>query len=173
MPVLRASVTVALVVLAVSLQVGLLSELSFAGVVPDLVLLVVVAVAFVHGPSHAAVVGLLAGLTLDLAPPADHTAGRWALALVVVGYLAGMVRNDSTGSALAAVVTVAACSFIGASVFALSGLVLSDPGVSVARVLEVLPVQVLYDVAVTPLVLPPVIALLRRLEPTQEQWVLA
>jgi hypothetical protein len=58
-------------------------------------------------------------------------------------------------------------------VFALSGLALSDPGVSVARILEVLPIQVLYDVAVAPLVLAPLIALLRRLEPAQEQWVLA
>jgi rod shape-determining protein MreD len=171
MPVLRATVTAALVVLAVSLQAGLLANVAIAGVVPDLVLLVVVAVAFVHGPSYAAVVGLLAGLTLDLAPPADHTAGRWALALVLVGYLAGVVRNDAAGSAVAAVVTVGACAFAGASVFAFSGLVLSDPGVSVSRVLEVLLVQVVYDVAVTPLVLPPVIALLRRLEPAQERWV--
>jgi rod shape-determining protein MreD len=60
---------------------------------------------------------------------------------------------------------------VGASVFALSGLVLSDPGVTVERVLEVLPVQVLYDLAVTVLVLPPVITLMRRLEPAQERWV--
>ena len=173
MPVLRATVTAALVVLAVSLQVGLLADVSIAGVVPDLVLLVVVAVALVHGPSRAAVVGLLAGLTLDLAPPADHTAGRWALALVLVGYLAGLVRSDAAGSAVATVITAASCAFVGASAFALSGLALSDPGVSVARILDVLGVQVLYDLAVTPLVLPPLIALLRRLEPAQEQWVLA
>jgi len=171
MPVVRSCVTAALVVLAVSLQAGLLANVSIAGVVPDLVLLVVIAVAFVHGPSHAAVVGLLAGLTLDLAPPADHTAGRWALALVVVGYLAGMVRSDAGSSAVAAVATVAACVFVGASVFALSGLVLSEPGVSVSGVLEVLLVQVGYDVAVSPLVLPPVIALLRTLEPARESWV--
>jgi rod shape-determining protein MreD len=171
MPLLRTLLTAALVVLAASLQSGLLSQIAIAGVVPDLVLLVVVAVAFVHGPSHGAMVGLLAGLTLDLAPPADHTAGRWALALVVVGYLAGMVRSGATDSAVAAVVTVGACAFVGASVFALSGLVLADPGVTVARVLEVLPVQVLYDLAVTVLVVPPVIALMRRMEPAQERWV--
>lgn len=171
MPVLRTAVTAALVVLAVGLQVGLLSHLSIAGVVPDLVLLVVVAVAFVHGPSQAAVVGLLAGLTLDLAPPADHTAGRWALALVLVGYLAGLVRRDAAASAVAAVLTVGACVFVGGSVFGLSGLVLGDAGVTVGRVLEVLPVQVLYDAALAPLVLPAVIAVLRRVEPAQEQWV--
>ena len=39
-------------------------------------------------------VGFAAGLALDLAPPADHLAGRWALALVVVGYVAGRARRD-------------------------------------------------------------------------------
>jgi rod shape-determining protein MreD len=90
---------------------------------------------------------------------------------VVVGYLAGMVRDGATGSAVVTVVAVAACVFMGASVFALTGLVLSDPGVTVERVLDVLVVQVLYDVAVTPLVLPPLLAVLRRLEPAQERWV--
>jgi rod shape-determining protein MreD len=169
--VLRTIVIATLVVLAVSLQVGVLANVAISGVVPDLVLLVVVAVALVHGPSPGAAVGLLAGLVLDLAPPADHTAGRWALALVVVGYLAGMVRDGATGSAVVTVVAVAACVFVGASVFALTGLVLSDPGVTVERVLDVLVVQVLYDVAVTPFVLPPLLAVLRRLEPAQERWV--
>ncbi|CAN5223151.1 hypothetical protein BH24ACT12_BH24ACT12_15720 [soil metagenome] len=114
MPALRTAVTVVLVVLAVSLQVGLLSYVSVGGVVPDLVLLVVVGVALVHGPRHAAVLGLLAGLVLDLAPPADHTAGRWALSLVIVGYLSGMVRGESRTGAVAAVAAVAASVFVGA-----------------------------------------------------------
>ena len=100
------------------------SFLSFDGVVPNLALLVVVAAALVRGPDFAATLGFFAGLAIDLAPPADHVAGRWALALVVVGYLAGRVRQDAGSSAVAAVVTVAAASFIGTSVFALCGLVL-------------------------------------------------
>ena len=34
------------------------------------------------------------GLLLDLAPPADHVVGRWALALIVVGYVAGRMRTS-------------------------------------------------------------------------------
>ncbi|MDQ3627868.1 MAG: rod shape-determining protein MreD [Actinomycetota bacterium] len=170
MPVLRATVTAVLIVLAVSLQVGLLSYVSVGGVVPDLVLLVVVGVALVHGPRHAAVVGLLAGLVLDLAPPADHTAGRWALSLVIVGYLSGMVRGDAGARAVASVATVAAGVFVGASVFGLSGLVLADPGVSVSSVLDVLPVQVLLDMAVAVVVLPLVIALSRIGQPAADRW---
>ena len=167
MTVLRALAVTALVVLAVVLQVGLLRYLAYDGVVANLVLLVVVAAALVRGPEFAAVLGFLAGLAVDLAPPADHVAGRWALALVVVGYLAGRVRHDARTSALAAVVTVAATSFVGTSVFALTGMVLRDPAVPVLETLQVIPIAVVYDVALTPFVLPVMMRLFRRLEPHQ------
>ena len=163
----RALVLTLVITFAVVLQVALFPYLSYAGVVPNLALLVVVAAALVRGPEFAAVLGFLAGLAVDLAPPADHVAGRWALALVVVGYLAGRLRHDARTSALAAVLTVAASSFIGTSLFALSGLVLSDPDVPVAEALVVIPTAVVYDVLVTPFVLPLMMRLFRRLEPHQ------
>lgn len=163
----RALVITVVVTLAVVLQVVLFPHLAYDGVVPNLALLVVVAAALVRGPEFAAVVGFLAGLAVDLAPPADHVAGRWALALVLVGYLAGRVRQDARTSALAAVVTVAACSFAGTSVFALTGIVLSDPAVPVAEALAVIPASVVYDVLLTPFVLPVMMRLFRRLEPHQ------
>ena len=81
---LRALAAVAVVSVALVLQVSVFSHLSLAGVVPNLCLLVVVAAALTRGPQFAAVLGFVAGVALDLAPPADHIAGRWALALVVV-----------------------------------------------------------------------------------------
>jgi rod shape-determining protein MreD len=165
MPVLRGLGLAGVIVLAVVLQVAVFSALSFDGVVPNLALLVVVAAALVRGPEFAAVLGFLGGLAVDLAPPADHVAGRWALALVVVGYLAGRVRHDAGSSALAAVLTVAACSFVGTSVFALSGIVLDDPGVAVGDALKVIPIAVVYDVLVTPFVLPMTMRLFRRMQP--------
>jgi rod shape-determining protein MreD len=113
------------------------------------------------------VLGFFGGLAVDLAPPADHVAGRWALALVVVGYLAGRVRHDARSSALAAVITVAASSFVGTSIFALSGILLHDPDLPVGEALRVIPVSVLYDVLVTPFVLPVVLRMFRRLEPRE------
>jgi rod shape-determining protein MreD len=163
----RAGLLACLLVAAVTLQVALFSAVSFEGVVPNLALLVVVAAALVRGPEFAACLGFLAGLTIDLAPPADHVAGRWALALVVVGYLAGRVRHDAGTSALTAVLTVAACSFVGTSVFALSGMLLGDPSVPVGEALRVIPVAVVYDVALTPFVLPLLMRLFRRLQPHQ------
>src|SRR5512145_1061691 len=133
----RALVLTTVITFAVVLQVALFPHLAYAGVVPNLALLVVVAAALVRGPEFAAVIGFLSGLAIDLAPPADHIAGRWALALVVVGYLAGRVRQDLKPTAGAVVLTVAASSFVGTSVFALSGLLLRDPVVDVAQMLQI------------------------------------
>ena len=165
MGLVRALVLALLVTAAVVLQVAAFSYLSYNGVVPNLALLLVVGAALVRGPDFAAVLGFFSGLAIDLAPPADHVAGRWALALVVVGYLAGRVRHDAGTSAVAAVVTVAASSFVGTSVFALSGLLLRDPSVPVAEALQVIPVAVVYDVLLTPFILPLAMRLFRRIQP--------
>ena len=167
MNLLRAFVAFCVVSLAVVLQVTLFPHFAWDGVVPNLALLVVVGAALVRGPQFAAVLGFVAGAVIDLAPPADHIAGRWALALVVVGYLAGRVRQDLKPTAGAVVLTVAASSFVGTSVFALSGLLLRDPVVDVAQMLQVILVAVLWDVLLTPFVLPLVMGLFRRLEPAR------
>jgi rod shape-determining protein MreD len=167
MSVVRALLLAGLVLLAVVLQVAVFSTFSLAGVVPNLALLVVVAAALVRGPEFAAALGFLAGMAVDLAPPADHVAGRWALALVVVGYLAGRVRHDAGTSAVAAVIKVAACSFVGTSIFALSGMLLHDPSIPAGEALRVIPLAVVYDVLVTPFVLPLAMRLFRRLQPHQ------
>src|SRR3954452_19707576 len=167
MSAVRALVLTLVLVAAVVLQVAVFSAFSLDGVVPNLALLVVVAAALVRGPEFAAVLGFLGGLAIDLAPPADHVAGRWALALVVVGYLAGRVRHDAGTSAVGALVTVAACSFVGTSIFALSGMVLQDPSVPVGEALRVIPVSVLYDVLLAPFLLPLVLRLHRSMQPPQ------
>lgn len=168
MAAFRALVLTAVVGCAVVLQVGVFAHLSIAGVVPNLVLLVVVGAALTRGPEFAATLGFLGGLALDLAPPADHVAGRWALALVVVGFLAGRVRQDAGSSAVAAVVTVAASSFVGTSLFALTGMLLRDPALAMAEAFQVIPVSVGYDVLLTPLVLPLAMGLFQRVRPHEQ-----
>jgi rod shape-determining protein MreD len=167
MSAVRALILTGVLLLAVVLQVAVFSVISVDGVVPNLALLVVVAAALTRGPEFAALLGFVGGLAIDLAPPSDHVAGRWALALVIVGYLAGRVRHDAGTSALAAMITVAACSFVGTSVYALSGMLLHDSSVPVGEALKVIPVAVLYDVAVTPFVLPVLMRLFRRLQPSR------
>jgi rod shape-determining protein MreD len=162
---LRVAAASALVVVALVLQVAIFPHVAWEGIVPNLCLLVVVAAALVRGPAFAATLGFFAGLVLDLAPPADHVAGRWALALVVVGYVAGLMRQEARATATTVVATVAASSFIGTSVYALSGVVLGDAVAGSSDLLRVILVALLWDVLLTPLVLPGVMRLLARLEP--------
>ncbi len=167
MSIFRPLTAVVAVAVALVLQVSVFPHLAWEGIVPNLCLLVVVGAALTRGPQFAAVLGFVAGVALDLAPPADHVAGRWALALVVVGYVAGRVRQESRPTAMAVVATVAASSFVGTSVFALSGLLLRDPSMSIPDLLQVILVAVLWDIALTPFVLPPVMAMFQRLAPAR------
>ena len=162
---LRVLTATALVVVALVLQVAVFPHVAWEGIVPNFCLLVVVAAALVRGPTFAATLGFFAGLLLDLAPPADHVAGRWALALVVVGYVAGLMRQETRTTATTVVATVAASSFVGTSVYALSGLVLGDSVAGAGDLARVILVALLWDVLLTPLVLPGVMRLLTRLEP--------
>ncbi len=167
MTYLRWLAAFAAVMVALVLQVSLFPHLAWHGIVPNLCLLVVVAAALTVEAPFALVLGFVAGLTLDLAPPADHIAGRWALALTVAAFLAARVRQDVKPTAIAVVATVGAASFAATSLFALTGVLLSDPRMSISGLLEVVLAAVVWDVLLTPFVLPPLMKLFSRLNP---QW---
>jgi rod shape-determining protein MreD len=170
----RAAAAVWVLLMALVLQVSVLPHLAFRGVVADVVLLVVVAVGLRHGSEPAMVLGFAGGLLLDLVPPSDHVAGRWALALLVAGYLSGRVSGRVSGQVSGQLgsprwpvllATVAACSFAATSLFALSGLVLRDPLVGVPALLETVLVALASDLLLGALLVPLVLALDQRLEP--------
>lgn len=160
----RAVVAALAISIALILQVSLFPHFAWHGIVPNLCLLVVVGAALTINAPSAMVLGFVAGVALDLVPPADHVAGRWALALTVVAFLAARVRQDVKPTAAAVIGTVAAASFVGTSIFALTGLMLGEGG-SVPDLLLVIAVAVLWDVLLTPLVLPPLMTLFGRLDP--------
>lgn len=155
------------VLMAVAFQVAVFSLFSVNGVVPNLVLIVVVAASIARGPQFGAGVGFVGGLLLDLAPPADHVAGRWALALVLVAVLAGRVRTDARRSPIAGLATVAVCSFIATSVFALSGVALGDHALPAAEMMQVISIALLWDIVCAPLLLPGLMALSERTRPVE------
>jgi rod shape-determining protein MreD len=165
LPMSRSVAALVAVSLALVLQISVFPHVAWQGIVPDLVLLVVVGAALVHGAEFAIVLGFAAGLLLDLAPPADHLAGRWALALLVVGYVAGRMRTSGRPSLTAMVGTAVACSFVGTSTFAITGMLLRDSTIDIPGLLQVLLVAVVWDGVLAPLVLPGVFALFARAEP--------
>lgn len=164
MTLARAGAAAAAVLVALALQISFFPHLAWNGVVPNLVLLVVVAAALTQPPQFAMVLGFFSGVALDLVPPADHYAGRWALALVLVAWIASRARQDVRPSPLSVLTTVAASSFVGTSVFALTGLLLRDPLVGVTDMLGVIVVAVLWDLLLTPFVLPLAMKLFRRFD---------
>jgi len=151
-----------IVVTALLLQVTVFPHFAWNGVVPDLVLLAVVGAALVTDPRFATLLGFGAGLLLDLAPPADHAAGRWALALLVVGYVVSRFAHDHSPARagggrppyLLMFAAGAGGAFVGTSVFALTGTPLQDPAVGIGGMLEVVLTAVAYDVLVAVLLLP-------------------
>lgn len=161
----RVLVAFVAVMVALLLQVSLFPHVAWHGIVPNLCLLVVVAGALTLPAPSAMLLGFVAGVALDLAPPADHLAGRWAFALSLVAFLAARVRQDVRPTAAVVVATVAAASFVGTSVFALTGLLLDDPAMAVPDLLAVIGVAVVWDVLLTPFVLPPLMKLFGRLDP--------
>lgn len=164
-PLPRVLAALVAVSVALVLQTSLFSHLAIHGVVPDLVLLVVVAVGLAHGAETGLVLGFGAGLLLDLAPPADHYAGRWALALMVVGYVAGRLSSPGRPRVGQWLPVAAAASFVGTSVFALTGLALRDPAVGVGELLRVEVVAVAWDVALALVVVPLALGLFAKVEP--------
>lgn len=160
----RVPIAAVAIAIALILQVSVFPHFAWHGIVPNLCLLVVVGASLTINAPSAMVLGFAAGVALDLVPPADHVAGRWALALTVVAFLAARVRQDVKPTATAVIATVAAASFVGTSLFALTGLVLGEGG-SVPDLLLVIAVAVLWDVLLTPFVLPPLMRVFARLDP--------
>ncbi len=161
----RAMAALLAVSVGIVLQASVFSHLAVQGVVPDLVLLVVVAAGLAYGSELGLVLGFGAGLLLDLAPPADHYAGRWALALMAVGYVAGRLAASGRPRVSQWLSVAAAASFIGTSVFALTGVLLRDPAVGVGELLRVEVVALCWDVALALVVVPLTVGLFAKVEP--------
>ncbi len=85
-----------LLVIALLLQVTIFPHIRLSGRVPDLGLVLAVAIAFDYGPEAGAIVGFLAGLSYDLflATPLGLTALAWALTAYAVGVLQGGVLRS-------------------------------------------------------------------------------
>ena len=141
---------------AVAVQLTIVNRLPLpGGTGPDLVLLLVAAVAVSTGPMTGLLTGFAGGLALDLAPPATHYAGEYALVFCVVGYLAGRAAAASGASTgernpWVELGVMAAATAAGEAGKAGLGLLLSDPDVTGPAIKHVLPAAVLWDLLLTP-----------------------
>ncbi|MFI8289934.1 rod shape-determining protein MreD [Streptomyces sp. ms191] len=162
----RILLSVTLVVVALVVQVSVLARLQLPGAVPDLVLLTVVGLALVYGPVSGSLIGFGAGLLADLAPPADHAAGRYALVLCVIGYLAGLARPDNgrLKSATGPMAVVVAAAIGSTLLYAGVGALVGDTAARHVGLGSLLFTAAVYDLLLAPFTVPLIMALARRAE---------
>jgi rod shape-determining protein MreD len=156
----RALVSIVLTAVAVVIQLTIVDRIAFpGGGGPNLVLLLVAALALAGGPMAGVLTGFFAGLALDVAPPGSHFIGQSALVFCLIGYVCGLLSDDFSGdaeqghTALFEIVVTAAGAVCGEALAALLGVMLSDPRVSWPAITHVLPVAVAYDILLCPFVL--------------------
>lgn len=116
--------------------------------------------------SPAALIGFGAGLLADLAPPADHAAGRYALVLCVIGYCAGLVRPDNgkLKSAFVPMAAVVAAAIGSTLLYALVGALVGDTAARHVGLGSLLFTAAVYDLLLAPFTVPLIMALARRTE---------
>lgn len=102
------------------LQLGLMSQISINGVVPDLMMTIAVCAGLAGGAQRGAIVGFWAGMLFDLARPGP--VGISALAMCLVAFLAGIVQVIVVQSGrLMSMALVALASALGVVIFAVGG----------------------------------------------------
>jgi rod shape-determining protein MreD len=149
-----------LILLARVVDVALLARSPLAELGPNLVLLVVVALALAEGSVAGAAVGVLAGLLVDLTPPVTGLLGASALGYGLAGAVAGRWRRRARYSRLACVpaAAAAALALVGVRLLdvavrsghtSVTGLVASVPTAAVLALL-VVPVVLAVDRRVGP-----------------------
>jgi rod shape-determining protein MreD len=149
-------VAVGLVVLAaLTLQTTVLARLTLLGVIPQLVLVVVVCLAWLDGERVGVTAGFFGGLLLDLQLPPASIVGLTALVYTFVGYGVGYFRQYSIGESVwAPALAVAISSGVAEGGYALLAILLGRPWVTVTFTTKVIALVVLYDTLLTPFVFP-------------------
>ncbi len=148
----RLALSVIAVAAALVLQLTVVDRLPLPGGGPDLVLLAVVALGLTGGPMAGLLTGFLAGLALDIAPPASGILGEHALVFCVVGYGCGRLSGLTDRSAASSLGVAAVAAAAGEMLYVAVGLMLGDPGISWQAIRSVLPSSVLQDVLISPFV---------------------
>ncbi len=142
------------VLVAVALQSTVLARLTLLGVIPQLVLIVVVSLAFLDGSRVGLVAGFAGGLLQDLLLP-QSIVGLTALVYTLVGYGVGSVRQFApTNSVWSPVIAVAIASGVAELGYAALAIILGQPWVSLRFTAKVTALVVLYDTLLTPFTFP-------------------
>jgi rod shape-determining protein MreD len=151
---MRRFVVLALVMLtAVIIQTSLFARVTLFGVSPDLILVVVISLALLEGPSTGAASGLGGGLLRDFLLEAPK--GLTGLAYLIVGYAVGSVRPyvQST-SVFLPVSAMFVGSLAASSLYVILSLLLGRQLEPWDRVAQVILFTAVYNMLLAPFVFP-------------------
>lgn len=157
----RLAVAAVAIVLALAVQTTILSRLPLPGNQPSLLLVLVVASALAGGVPAGVGMGFATGLAADLI--SSHPLGLLALVFLLVGWVVGSIdlaTERGVTTSLLIVAGAAVGSFLG---YLLVLSLTASSGPDWGAQLTGLPAGALYDVMLTPFVLPVVAAVERRL----------
>ncbi|MCA1571615.1 MAG: rod shape-determining protein MreD [Chloroflexi bacterium] len=161
----RIGAIAALVLTALTVQSTLLAQATLLGVIPQLVLVVVVALAYLDGERVGVVSGFAGGLLQDLLLP-QSVIGLTALVYVMVAYAVGVLRQYSTSQAVwAPVIAVALATAAAEAGYAVLAIVLGQRWVGLAFTAKVVALVILYNTLLTPFVFPLVRRIADRFRP--------
>lgn len=149
----RLAVFVLVMLTAVILQTSVFARATLLGVTPDLILVVVISLALLQGPTVGATSGFAGGLLRDLLLEAPK--GVTGLAFLVVGYLVGSTRPyvQST-SVLLPVAGVFLGSFAGSVLYIVISILLGVTPDPAGRILRVVLLTSIYNTLLVPFVYP-------------------
>lgn len=151
----RISAIAAVIIVASAVQSTVLSYATILGVIPQLVLVVVLCLAFTDGVRVGLVCGFFAGLLQDLQLPTGSIIGLYALVYTVVGYGVGQIREFTPAESVwTPVFTVAAATALVEGSYATLAIMLGQEWVSIGFTAKVIGLVVLYNTLLTPLVFP-------------------
>jgi rod shape-determining protein MreD len=112
-------------VVALTLQLGMASSITFFGVQGDLLLLIAIAAGIAAGPDRGAAIGFGAGLAYDLMLQTPF--GLSALTYALVAYLVGSLQDSVLRAAWwIPVVTATAATMLGVILYGVLSTVLGD-----------------------------------------------
>ena len=150
----RPAAVAAIMIVALALQSTLLSKLTLLGVVPQLLFVVVICLAYLEGEYVGVVVGFSAGFLLDLLIPLSLT-GLTALVYTSIAYAVGSLRQFApSNSVWLPVFAVAVTSALAEGGYALLSIILGERWVSLVYTGKVIGLVVLYNTLLTPFVFP-------------------
>lgn len=163
--VARIAAVAALLIVAVALQSTVLVRMTILGVVPQLILLVTVSLAYTDGARVGLVAGFFGGLFQDLLL-AGSIAGLTALVYTLICYTVGVFRQYAPAESVwAPVLTVAIASAVAELGYAALAVLLGQPWVSFDFTIKVAGLVVLYNTLLTPFVFPIVRKVAERYRP--------